>query len=77
MTRPEAFATKLPPDLKQTLDVVCRRLGLRKTHVVETALREKLEDLMDAEDLKEAIAESTGFHSWESVKSERRRKGKR
>jgi hypothetical protein len=65
----EALATKLPPDLKKTLDVVCNRLGLRKNYVIEIALREKLEDLMDAEDLREAVSEATGFHTWESVKA--------
>lgn len=64
----EAFATKIPVDLKKNLDKVCSLLGLRKNFVVESALREKLEDLMDAYDLKEAIHEATGFHSWESVK---------
>jgi predicted transcriptional regulator len=65
----EALATKLPPDLKKTLDAICTRLGLRKNFVIETALREKLEELMDAEDLREAISEATGFHAWESVKA--------
>ena len=64
----EPLATKLPPDLKKTLDAVCARLGLRKNFVIESALREKLEELMDAEDLREAISEATGFHTWESVK---------
>jgi predicted DNA-binding protein len=77
MSTHEAFATKLPSDLKKTLDLVCQQLGLRKTYVVETALREKLEDLMDAEDLKESISEATGFHSWESVKTERKKRKKR
>lgn len=66
----EALATKLPPGLKKTLDAVCSRLGLRKNFVIETALREKLEELMDAEDLREAMSEATGFHSWESVKAQ-------
>ncbi len=76
MSRAEAFATKLPADLKVMLDKVCRRLGLRKTHVVETALREKLEDILDVEDLHQAIAEETRFHPWEEVKRARFRKGR-
>lgn len=64
----EALATKLPPDLTKTLDAVCSRLGLRKNFVIESALREKLEELMDAEDLREAISEATGFHSWDELK---------
>ncbi|MDP2599813.1 MAG: hypothetical protein Q8P84_03655 [Deltaproteobacteria bacterium] len=68
MSRETAFATKLPTDLKETLDEVCERLGLRKSFVVEQALREKLEDLLDSEDLRAAIKEASGFHSWESIK---------
>jgi predicted transcriptional regulator len=74
MAKEAAFATKLPADLKKTLDQVCEKLGLRKNFVVETALREKLEDLLDAHDLHEAVKESTGFHSWDSVKKEMSRK---
>lgn len=70
MSRDEAFATKLPSDLKQALDEVCEKLGLRKNFVVESALREKLEDLMDTHDLQEAVKGSTGFHSWEAVKKD-------
>jgi hypothetical protein len=40
-------------------------------------LREKLEELMDAEDLREAVAEATGFHSWETVKREASKKPRR
>ena len=63
-----ALATRLPADLTEALDAVCRRLGLRKNFVLESALREKLEDLLDAEDLKQAVREATGFHDWEAVK---------
>jgi predicted DNA-binding protein len=66
----EPFATKLPADLTAQLDAVCKRLGLRKNFVLEAALREKLEDLLDAADLREAFAEATGFHAWEMVKKE-------
>ena len=65
----QALATKLPPDLTASLDAVCNRLGLRKNFVIEMALREKLEELMDAEDLREAISEASGFHSWESIRA--------
>lgn len=70
----DALATKLPAGLKQTLDRVCERLGLRKNYVIEMALREKLEDLMDTHDLQTAIKESTGFHSWSAVKKQARLK---
>ena len=68
MKKNEVFATKLPGELKRHLSVVCDSLGLKKNFVVEEAIREKLEDLMDAHDLREAVKESTGFHSWDSVK---------
>ncbi|MBI2346777.1 MAG: hypothetical protein HYV03_07875 [Deltaproteobacteria bacterium] len=68
MVRAAAFATKLPVDLKETLDRVCVKLGLRKNYVVETALREKLEDLLDANDLQQAMAEATGFHPWRGIR---------
>ncbi len=74
--RTEPFATKLPADLTAELDAVCKKLGLRKNFVVEAALREKLENLLDAADLREAVAEATGFHSWEKVKRETRRGSK-
>ena len=73
----EPFATKLPSDLTAQLDLVCKKLGLRKNFVLETALREKLEDLLDAEDLWEAMSEATGFHAWDDVKKEVRRGGKK
>lgn len=73
MSAQEAFATRIPGDLKQTLDEVCEKLGLRKNFVVETALREKLEDLIDANDLRSAIQEATGFHSWKNLKKELKR----
>lgn len=64
----EVFATKLPRELKKRIDEVCALLGMRKNFLVEEALREKIEDLLDAYDLREAMKEATGFHSWESVK---------
>ncbi|OGQ08242.1 MAG: hypothetical protein A3G32_08880 [Deltaproteobacteria bacterium RIFCSPLOWO2_12_FULL_40_28] len=70
MIKTEVFATKLPVNLKKTLDKVCKQLGLRKNFVIETALREKLEDLLDQHDLQEAISESTGFHDWQSIKKD-------
>jgi len=67
----QAIATKLPTDLTKALDDVCKRLGLRKNFVIEAALREKIEDLLDAEDLQEAVREATGFRPWEEVKKGR------
>jgi len=64
----QTISTKLPADLTRTLDIVCKRLGLRKNYILESALREKIEDLLDAEDLREAIREASGFHPWEEVK---------
>ena len=71
------LATRLPAELTEALDAVCSRFGLRKNHVIETALREKIEDLLDGEDLKNAVREATGFHDWEEVKREARKSGRR
>jgi predicted DNA-binding protein len=74
----QPIATRLPAELTEQLDAVCKKLGLRKNFVLETALREKLEDLLDAADLQLAIKEATGFHAWGDIKRENRRKsGKR
>lgn len=76
MKKQRVFSTKLPYKLTQTLDMVCDSMGLRKNYVVEMALREKLEDLMDAYELEGAIRTETEFHSWQDVKRELKRKGK-
>ncbi|MBI4230153.1 MAG: hypothetical protein HY608_04885 [Planctomycetes bacterium] len=62
------FATRIPRDLAQALDAACDTLGLKKTYVVERALREWIEDSLDARDLHEAVRSATGFHAWTSVK---------
>jgi len=66
MSRTEAFATKISPEVKQALDYVCRKLGLRKNFVVEAALREKIEDLLDTDDLRAAIGEGGTFRPWKT-----------
>ena len=63
-----ALATQIPLDLKKLLDKVCEKLGLRKNFVVEAALREKLEDILDANDLTDAIKGACSFESWETIK---------
>lgn len=73
---PRMLSTRIPADLTRALDAVCKRLGLRKNHVLEIALRDKIEDLLDAEDLRGAVREATGFHRWEDVRKEAGR-GKR
>lgn len=70
MNRTEVFATKLPRELKKRIDEVCALLGMRKSFLVEEAIREKIEDLLDAYDLRQAMKEATGFHSWKSIKDE-------
>lgn len=73
----QILAAKLPADLTETLDAVCKKLGLRKNFILETALREKIEDLLDTEDLREAMKEATGFHAWEEVKVAARKRKRR
>ncbi len=76
MSSNEAFATKIPRELKRALDEVCRKHGLRKSFVVESALREKIEDLLDTYDLKEAISEGDSFRPWSEGKKVLRKKGR-
>ncbi|MFZ5470024.1 MAG: hypothetical protein ACOZIN_11370 [Myxococcota bacterium] len=77
MLAAEPFATKIPGDLKRALDKVCRRFGLRKSHVVAEALKEKLEDLLDAFELEEARRTATSFSSWKEVEKElKKREGR-
>lgn len=70
MTTLQPFATKIPSDLKKSLDEVCEKFGLRRNFIIETALREKIEDILDTFDLKEAMEEVTSFHSWNSIKKD-------
>lgn len=70
MAQSATFATKLPVDLIALLQTVCERLGLRKNFLVETSIREKLEDLLDAEDLQTAMREASGFHEWKAIKKQ-------
>ncbi len=63
----ESFATRLPPDLIKALHETCERFGLRKNFVVEQALREKLEDLVDAFELEEARKSAVSFTAWDEV----------
>ena len=76
MSGNQAFATKLPSNLVQALDNICERYGLRKNFVVQQALREKLEDLVDAFELEEARNSSVSLKPWSSVEKELRRRGK-
>jgi len=64
----ELLAAKVSAGLKGRVDAVCELLGMKKNFLIEEAVREKLEDLVDAHELREAVKEATGFHSWESVK---------
>lgn len=77
MSRSVAFATRIPFDLKTLLDRVCNEAGLQKNRVVEAALREKLEDLQDMYDLREAVHEATSFYSWTEVKKELQQRRKK
>ena len=56
-----SVATKLPDDLADALDAVSKT-GLRKGVIIEAALRERIEDLLDAEDLGHAVREASGFY---------------
>ena len=76
MKTTQAFATKLSPQIIRALSRVCGLYGLRKNHVVEEAIREKIEDIVDTFDLDEARKTATSFVPWETVERELKRKGK-
>jgi hypothetical protein len=64
-----ALSTRLPMDLTESLAEVCERFGYRKNKLIEIALREKIEDLLDAQDLTEAVQEETRFHELDDVRA--------
>lgn len=72
MAKAETFSAKMSSDLKKLLDEVCKRTGLRKQFVVEEALREKLEDILDSYDLRESIEAAGEFYPWNAVKKQMR-----
>lgn len=76
MANTAALTAQIPSSLKQMLDEVCEKYGLHTSLVVEEALREKLEDLVDAHDLEEAQRTAVGFRNWESVEDELRASNK-
>ena len=71
------LVTRVSADLFEAVVAVCNRLGLRKQFVVEEAIKEKIENLLDAEDLREAMKGATRFHPWEDVKAEVSKKGRK
>lgn len=64
-----AVSTRLPEDLAITLDEVCDAMGYKKNRLIEIALREKLEDLLDAQDLNEAVTEETRFSTLDDARA--------
>jgi hypothetical protein len=64
------LAVSLPADLLDALDAVCKRLRLRKSFVGEAALKEKIEDFIDAGDLRKAVQHARDFHAWEEGRAE-------
>ncbi|MDI7267160.1 MAG: hypothetical protein QME96_04105 [Myxococcota bacterium] len=71
------LSSRVPTEIAEALDLVCRRFRLKKNLVVAAALREKIEEIFDAEDLREAITSANGFHDWTTVRAEHRRRGRR
>ena len=61
----------LPCALLKTLEAVCLMLGLQKNRVIEGALREEIEDMLDGDDLVSAERGTTGYHKWHGVRKGR------
>jgi antitoxin component of RelBE/YafQ-DinJ toxin-antitoxin module len=47
MSKLATLSTSIDPELKKALGVFCKKRGLKIQSVVETALREQLEDELD------------------------------
>lgn len=67
-----AFAVKLPEGLVRALDQVCKQYGYKKQALVEAALWEKLEDILDAYDLDVELKKPQKLHPWSHVRSKLR-----
>ena len=53
------LATRIDERIKRALNEVCNRRGLKMTHLIESAIIDKLEELEDLEDLREIRQENT------------------
>jgi len=67
MTTRRLYA-RLPSALIRCLDATCTGLGLSRSRVIEEALREKLECLLDTEDLLEVVGRETEWHPLDRVR---------
>jgi antitoxin component of RelBE/YafQ-DinJ toxin-antitoxin module len=52
------LATKIDPKVRKAMDQICDNRGLKISFLVETALREKIEELEEEEALKQMVLES-------------------
>jgi hypothetical protein len=53
------LGVRIAAPIKKTIETYCRNRGLRMNHFVEQALLERLEELLDLEDLKKIMKEPT------------------
>jgi prophage antirepressor-like protein len=65
-----AVCARLPEDLSIQLNDVCDALGYKKNRFIEIALRAKIDEVLDAQDLEEAVEDETGFSSLDAVRDE-------
>lgn len=59
---------RLPQSLEKQVSEVCDLLGMRKSDLVEEAVREKLEDLLNAYNLRSSLREASGHAPWGILK---------
>ena len=72
------LATKIDPKVRQALDELCEKQGLKISYMVETAIREKIEELEETEALSDMIVESlaeAGEHSEREYRNLLKKKG--
>jgi hypothetical protein len=59
---------KLPSELERQLSEVCRLLGMSERTLVADAVREKLDALLDAYNLRSSLRKAAGHAPWDTLK---------
>jgi antitoxin component of RelBE/YafQ-DinJ toxin-antitoxin module len=72
------LATKIDPKVRKAMDQVCEDRGLKISFLVETAIREKIEEIEEEEALKQMVVQSlaeSGEHTELEYRKLLRKKG--
>ena len=72
------LATKIDPKVRKELDKICEARGLKISYMVESAIREKIAEMAEADALRDMIIESlaeAGEHSEKEYRALLKKKG--